>query len=194
MSSSLDRQRPQGAIETFIIDWPVHILVGLLFGSFARSDRWWRSRWFLGGLISSAAFLTAALLSYAVAPDWMWSYFLDPDDVAWSVPLIALGFLFCYLLGFAAALSLRTIGRSALVAAIVFTLLLEVVSIALTWDRYRVVGTRREWQLGQAHELFSTSPTGPVRTLGLLGPTFFIVSVGAFLWSRRERHADTARR
>ncbi|MDQ3940158.1 MAG: hypothetical protein M3238_02280 [Actinomycetota bacterium] len=182
-------------IATFIIDWPVVALIGLVFGAFAPSERWWRSRAFGAGLFSAAVFTTTALISYALVPDWMWMYFLDPDDVTWSVPLIAAAYLFVYLLGFASAVSLKSLGRAALWLAGGGLAIMELAVVAITWDRYHLVGSRSQWLAGNAHELFATSPTGPVRTIGLLGPIFIaILAVSLFLTYRGKRRAPAADR
>jgi hypothetical protein len=119
----------------------------------------------------------------------MWMYFLAPQEATWSLPVIAFGYAFTFVLGYASALGLRVLGRSRLVAAAVGALLAEVAVIALTWDRYRSVGTRSQWSSGEAYPLFGTSPEGPVRLIGILGPVFVVVlAVG--VWSAwRARRA-----
>jgi hypothetical protein len=181
-------------METFIIDWPVLVLLGLIFGWFAPSDRWWRTRAFAAGAVSAIAFTSTAMVSYVLAPDWMWMYFLVPEDASWSVPLIPIGFLFVYALSFAAATALRRVGRTVVWAAAAFAGAAEVAVVALTWDRYHRVGTAREWLQGSAHELFTTQPTGPVRTISLLGPAFLAVTVVALVLVIRSGRAGSSDR
>lgn len=181
-------------IATFIIDWPVLIFIGVVFGAFAPDTSWWRGRAFVAGLVTAAVFTATAVISYFIEPDWMWMYFLDPDEVSWVVPLIPVGFLLLYALAFAAAVSLRQLDRLALWAAGALALLAEIVVVAVTWDRYRLVGTRQEWLTGSAHELFSTSPSGPVKTIGLLGPVFAAVFLAALYVVYRSRRAIAADR
>lgn len=189
-----EEQEAKGAIETFIIDWPVLALIGLAFGGFAPRDAWWRSRAFYAGFAAAAAFTLVAMLSYLVAPDWMWMYFLDPDEVAWSLPLIPLGYLFVYVVGFAAAIPLREASRRMWWAALAVTVAMEVVVIGVTWDRYHLIGTTREWLNDTAHELFTPTPTGPARVIGLMSPVFVVVAVAAFVYVRRQQRALTPRR
>ena len=185
---------PKGAIETFIIDWPVLIFIGLVFGLFAPTDSPWSSRAFKAGAISAIVFSATAFISYAVAPDWMWMYFLAPESVAWSVPVLAIGYLVTYVLGFAAAVGLRHLGRSYVVATAVASLLGEAVIVALTWDRYRFVGTKQEWLSGSAHALLGTSPEGPVKVIAPFGPIFVVVLVIALFFTLRERRASASDR
>ena len=187
-------EEEKGAIETFIIDWPVLALIGLAFGWFATRDAWWRSRAFYAGFATAAVFTLVAMLSYLVAPDWMWMYFLDPDEVAWSLPLIPVGYLFVYVVGFAAAIPLRAGSRRMWLGALAATLAMEVVVLGITWDRYHEIGTTREWLNNAAHELFTATPTGPARTIGLMSPVIIIVAIGAFLYVRRQQRALTPRR
>lgn len=168
------------------------ILLGLVFGAFAPDELWWRSRAFLGGVVSTAAFTIVALVSYAIAPDWMWMYFLDPSEASWAVPFIPVAYLFVYALAFAAAVAVRRAARGVLWTAIAIAIGMEAAVIAITWDRYHLVGTDREWLEGTAEELFSASPGGDAKTIGLLGPVFLVVLVVALVmvWRGRETAAD----
>lgn len=183
----------KGAIETFIIDWPVLLFLGILFGAFAPRDAWWRSRAFGAGSVAALVFTVVAFVSYAVAPDWMWMYFIDPNDAAWALPAIAAGYGGAFLLGFAAAAGLKPLGSRALVAAGAGMLVAEIVVIAITWSRYHLVGTRGEWASGNAHELFTASPTGPVATIGVLVPVFFVVLAAALFYTWRSTRRSAPR-
>jgi hypothetical protein len=152
-----------------------------------------RSRAFAAGGITALVFTIVAFASYAVAPDWMWMYFLDPDDVAWALPAIALGYLVAFVVGFAAAVGLKPLGRRIVTFAAAAMIAAEVVVIAITWSRYHEVGTRAEWLKGDAHELFSVSPSGPVATIGVLAPVFFVVLAGALFYTWRSSRSGTAR-
>ena len=162
-------------VATFIIDWPVMALIGLVFGALARESRP-AGRTFYAGAIVAASFGGVALVSYVVAPDWMWMYFLDPDEVAWAVPFVLAGYLFTFVLGFAAARGLRELPR-AIWGLAAGAGVLEIVSLALTWDRYRNVGTAAEWTSGDAAPLFTSSPSGDVLVISLLFPAFAVVAV-----------------
>jgi hypothetical protein len=170
------------------------ILLGLVFGAFAPDELWWRSRAFVGGCVSAAAFTAVALVSYAIAPDWMWMYFLDPADASWAVPLIPAAYMFVFALAFAAAVAVRRAARGLLWAAVGIAIGLEVTVISITWDRYHLVGSEREWLEGTAEELFSASPGGDAKTIGLLGPVFLAVSIVALVMVYRGRREATVDR
>jgi hypothetical protein len=167
----------------------VLVFLGILFGSFAPAREWWRSRAFVAGTVTAGVFTFVAFASYAVAPDWMWMYFLDPSDVAWSLPGLVVAYVVTYLLGFAAAVGLKPLGTKALAVAGVAMVAAEAGVIALTWSRYHLVGTRAEWLRDDAHELFSVSPSGPVKTIGLLVPAFFVVLAVALFSTWRSARA-----
>lgn len=179
---------------TFIVDWPVLILLGVVFGGLAPQRRWWLSPAFLGGTIAAIVFTLITLASYAIAPDWMWMYFLDPAAVSWVVPLIPLGYLFVFVLGFAAAVALRHVDARLVWGAGAVAAAMEVAVAAVTWPRYHLIGTTEEWIAGAAHELLTTAPTGPARTIGLMGIPFALVLVVALVLAFRNRHAPVADR
>ena len=174
-------------IATFIIDWPTLGLIGLVFGGFAPRMAWWRSRSFYRGGFTALVFTIIAMISYAIAPDWMWMYFLDPDEVSWTIPLIPVAYLFVYVLAFAAAASLKQIGAGATWGALVLMTGLQIAVVGATWDRYHLVGTAAQWSAGRANELFSTSAEGDARSIGLLGPIFVVVAVASFVLTLRGR-------
>lgn len=182
------------AVETFVIDWPVLLFLGILFGAFAPAGDWLRSRAFAAGLATTLVFTAVAFISYAVAPDWMWMYFLTPSDASWALPGIAIGYVGMFLLGFAAAIGIRPVGRGMLVGAAVGALSAEVVVVALTWSRYHLIGTKEEWVAGRAHELFTASPSGPVTTIGILGPVFLVVLGASLFVAWRSGRAAVAGR
>jgi hypothetical protein len=172
----------------------VLLFLGILFGSFAPAGDWRRSRPFVAGLATALAFTAIAFISYAVAPDWMWMYFLAPSDVAWALPGIAVGYVAVFVLGFAAAVGLKPLGARVLATAAITMLIGEIGVVALTWSRYHLIGTRQEWVTGNAHELFTASPSGPVTTIGLLGPVFLAVFAVSLFVTWRSGRAAAARR
>ncbi len=172
--------------KTFIIDWPVLIFIGVLFGALSPGERWWRSRAFIAGLLTAGAFTVVAMVSYGIAPDWMWMYFLDPSRVAWVLPFMPLVYLSVFALGFAATISLKALGSPALLVAAAAAVAMEIVLIAITWERYHLVGTRAQWLQGTAHELLSLAPTGPAKSIALMSPVFFVVLVASLVVLRRE--------
>lgn len=180
-------------IETFLIDWPVLTILGFAFGAFAPQQRWWRSRAFFAGSASAAVFTLVALVSYLVAPDWMWMYFLDPAGVSWAVPLILLAYLGVYVIAFASAVALSSVGRKLVWAGVAASLLVELALVAITWDRYHLIGTREQWLKDAAHELLTATPTGPARTISLLGPVFMAALALSAVAVWRARRASQPR-
>ena len=170
------------------------ILIGVVFGAFAPAERWWRSRAFILGLISAAVFTATAMVSYFIEPDWMWMYVLNPDNAVWVVPLIPFGYLFVYALGFAAAQGLRRAPRWLVWAAAAVAAAMEVAVVAVTWDRYHLIGTRAEWLADRAHELFTASPDGSAKTISLFGPVFAVVLVVSLFLVVRSYRASAASR
>ena len=182
-------------IPTFIIDWPVLGLLGFAFGAFASDDAWWRSRAFRAGLVSAAVFTSTAILSYFVAPDWMWMYLVDPAKLSWTVPLMVPAYLFVYAVSFAAAVALRAARPVLVWVAAAAAALMEVAIVAITWERYHLVGTTVEWNRGLADELFDTSPSGDAQTIGLMGPVVIVtIAVCLFVTYRGSRRAFAADR
>lgn len=179
-------------VETFIIDWTALLLIGVVFGGLGPAERWWRARAFAWGLAAAGSFTLVALLSYAVAPDWMWMYFADPREVAWAVPFVPPAYLFTYLLGYAAAVALRQLGTAAVAAAGAALALGQAGVIALTWERYHLVGSAADWLGGRAHELFSASPAGEARTIGSISPLFVVVLALGLFFTFRERRREAA--
>lgn len=175
--------------KTFIVDWPVVIALGVAFGAFAREYTWWKARAFYAGLLTTAVFAAVAVVSYVVAPHWMWMYFVSPAHVAWIVPLVPLAYLGVFVLSFAAAVALQQLGRRALWGAFAAACLAEVVLVVATWDRYRAVGTAEQWAQGTAYDLLTVTPSGPARTIGMLGPVFVVV-LGVSFYSVYRKHRE----
>lgn len=184
----------RGVMETFVVDWPVLALIGLGFAAAAPRARWWASRAFVAGAVAAIAFTAVALLGYAVAPDWMWMYFLRSSDVAWAVPLVLALYPCTYAAAFAAGVALKDAGGAAFAGALAVAAAAELFVVALTWDRYRLVGTRREWLDGDAHALLTASPDGPVIALAVAAPALAAVVALAALTAYRSRRAPAADR
>ncbi|MEA2476903.1 MAG: hypothetical protein QOC87_1102 [Actinomycetota bacterium] len=170
------------------------MFIGLLFGAFAPASEWWKSTAFTAGSATAAVFTATAFVSYALAPDWMWMYWIEPARVSWALPGIAIGYFFVFVLSFAAATAIRQVGRKAQVAAIGAALAGEIGIVAITWDRYHRIGTTSQWLQGRAHELFSLHPTGVARTIGVMGPVFAVAFVACLFVTWRSRDALVAGR
>jgi hypothetical protein len=87
------------------------------------------------------------------------------------------------------------LGRRALVSAIIAAVAGAFGVTAFFWDRYHQIGTRAEWRTGRGlHELFSTSPSGPVTTIGALGPAFAVVFVVCLFLTLKNSRATASPR
>lgn len=181
-----------GVVATFIIDWPVVAFLGLFFGRFAPLQAWWRSSAFAGGLIASGGFTTVAMLSYRIAPDWMWMYYKDPEEMKPAVPLMPLGYMAAFVAAFASAVRLRDQERSVWPAATAAAVA-EVAVVAATWDRYHRIGTRSEWEAGTASELVTAKPRGLAKKVSSYAPVVFVTFLFGLALARRSS-ASSARR
>jgi hypothetical protein len=145
-------------------------------------------------MIVSGFFTASALLSYVVAPDWMWMYFLDPADARWTLPLMPFAYLATYILGFAAGMSLKQVSARAAWIGAATALAFEVGVVALTWDRYRAVGSRAQWNSSSAYDLFASPPSGPVVMISVTGTVFVVVLITGLIWLWRHSRARVAGR
>lgn len=159
-------------IETFIIDWPVLTFFGFLFGG--ASSRIGMMRALLAGLIPTGGFTASAMLSYKHAPDWMWMYYRDPEEMEPVVKLMPPAYLAAFLLSFVSALKMD---RSGLRMARAAALGAEAAVLAATWDRYHRIGTKEEWINGTADELLAIKPEGKAKQVGAYMP----LVVGTFV-------------
>jgi hypothetical protein len=175
-------------LATFVIDWPVLVAIGLVFGLVAYGQAW-RSLPFYAGLVTCLAFTGAAIISYTVAPDWMWGYYIKPwaDAPAMIAALVAYVAVFAG--SFAIALRLReSEGSRGVWVALVLCGVAAVMILALTWDRYHLVGSAAEWHAGNADELLTTDAVGAVKTVSKLTPAFVVVAAVALGLSVRGRN------
>ena len=170
------------------------MFLGLMFGGMAPDADPWISRAFRIGVGVALVFTGTAFASYFLAPDWMWMYFVESDRLVWTLPLMLAGYLVTFGLGFAAAQGLRSLGRGYVLGASVAMLIAELSVIAITWDRYRLVGTTEEWIGGSAHSLFAFPPTGPVKVIGIFGPVFACALIAGVVIATREKRAPASDR
>lgn len=165
------------------------MFLGLTFGAFAPAREWWKSTPFTAGIVVAAVFTATAFISYALVPDWMWMYWIDPSKVTWALPGIAIGYFFVFVVSFAAATAMAPLGRRVQIGAALMALIGEVGIVAITWDRYHRIGSTSQWLEGRAHELFSLHPEGAARAISAMGPVFGVVFVACVVVAWRSRHA-----
>ncbi len=177
--------------ETFIIDWPVLAFFGFLFGGGAPRRDPWRSETFLGGLIATGGFTASAVLSNKHAPDWMWMYFRDPEEMAGATKLMPMAYFAAYGASFLAA---QRAAPSSVARAVAAALTAEVAVVAATWDRYHRIGTKEEWEQGRADELIALKPRGKAKQVAAYVPLVMgTFGAGVALSWRERRAAATGR-
>ena len=179
-------------IETFIIDWPILAFFGFLFGGSSPPAGWWRSRAFAGGLVATGGLTASAMLSHRHAPDWMWMYYRDPQEMEPVTRMMPVAYFAAYVLSFLAALRLSSKPRSTKRAAGT-ALAAEAAVVAATWDRYHRIGTKREWESGTASELVTLKPEGDAKKVSGYAPLVFGTLAIGWLMARRG-DAPSARR
>lgn len=174
-------------IETFLIDLPVFTLFGSIYALLQRkegvSPLKEKGLWY--GLVFSTVFLISVILSYAIAPDWMWMYF--PENPRINLLDWIYLILFLYYLPFAGGYLLtRELRKRNFIAGssvAILSLLAEVFIVLRLWDRYTHVGTREEFLSGTAALLWK-SPVNTVFNFTI--PVMVIIFIASFILLRRE--------
>jgi hypothetical protein len=177
-------------ILTFIIDWPILILIGLLFGYGLKgtpSRGFFLSRAFITGKVIVTLFVLIVYYSYLIAPDWMWMYYVaDAEMPRWMVFYILILYYFAYAVGFALTVEGRKFHSGYPPFLMIIMIVAEVLLIMGLKARYVVVGSLAEYQAGTAIPLAESS-VGQVPTY--LTALLLPLGIGFLLWSRKQRFA-----
>lgn len=182
-----------GVIPTFIIDWPVLILIGLIFGYGVRkpdSGFWYSlpslflTRAFVSGKIITGLFVLIVYYSYLLAPDWMWMYFIRGAELpGWMVWYVLALYFFAYALGFLMKFELEKLSTKSPFLMMLFMLVAEAGIIFPLKDRYLHVGTYSEFYSNLALPL----PESVVGTVpGVLTGILVVIAILLLVWSRRQ--------
>jgi hypothetical protein len=144
------------------------LLFGALFSLFSRplsGKSIFADIYLWHGLIFTTIFNSAVIYAALYYPDWMWMYFLEDatNTPAELVYLFVFLYYMPYLLGFYLGRDFKRISLSATYFFILALGLTEAWIIRLLFDRYSVIGTNSEFQMGQAVSLF-----GPDNPIGLI--------------------------
>jgi MFS family permease len=111
------------------------------------------------GGIAQALFVLIVLLFYWKAPDWMWMYYQNP--AAPSIPLLAalvfVDYVAAYFLGFDLPRRLARYGRRGLVGGAVAIGALQLLLVALTWNRYSNAVSYKRFHNGDVVPLWESS-------------------------------------
>ena len=176
-------------IPTFIIDEPVLIFLGIMAGLFVPKGyrgSLFASRAFWIGSYLSLGFIALAAFGYAVAPDWMFMYFIEASRVPFWMVLYAFILYFClYLLGFFLAIELGKAHRSAPWIALFLSLVASIAVVLPLRKEYQTVGTFREFYTGGGVPLSESAVTQHTTF-----PAIFLFASGIALlifWARRQK-------
>lgn len=174
-------------VKTFIIDWPLLILIGLLFGYGVKGKPQGSvllTRAFISGKFVITLFIIIVFYSYLLAPDWMWMYFAPAETIPmWIVIYVLIMYYFAYAVGFLLQRELAKISSALPVFYVVLMFFAEIGMILSLWDRYSHVGTLAEYQAGTAIPLAESAVGGlPSILTGIL----FLAGIGLIFWSRRQ--------
>lgn len=148
-------------IETFLIDLPVMSLFGSIYALVQKreKDSLLKESAFRWGILFSSIFIISVIISYFMAPDWMWMYFPENPKIGfldWGYILIFLYYL-PYVGGYFLTRELRKKGFIYGVFVALVSLLGEVFIVLRLWERYTHVGTREEFLSGTATLLWKSS-------------------------------------
>jgi hypothetical protein len=166
------------------------VLIGMLYAPFARETAvpLYRTRIFYASLRLALIFLALVATGYALAPDWMWMYFI-PAHAAGATTLV-LVFVALYLMPYAAGLHLgcRVFNgrRRAYFAGVAVCAGLQAVLVISLWRRYSQVGTVEEFMAGTAQPLSSAQPLNAILTAGAV-----VLAAVAWLQWRTFRRDET---
>ncbi len=175
-------------IETFLIDLPVMSLFGSIYALIQKrgKESYLKESAFKLGLLFSTIFIVSVLISFVMAPDWMWMYF--PENPKTTLLDIIYLLIFLYYLPFIGGYILtRELMKKGWIQALsipLISLLGEVFLIIRLWDRYSVVGRREEFLAGTAIPLWKSSVNNVFNIAIPLLVIIFLVSV--FLIRRKE--------
>jgi len=184
----------KGVVETVFLDWALAFGAGLLFGMAGRGEsasvgalmRTRAFKWGLAYLHIGVIAISATL--YAMEPDWMWMYWVDPR----RLPIVAVVLVFlvyesCYFAGFALASEIERQRRNAtwILTGIMFAAI--TLGEVLTYKRLFYFGTLADHEAGTLTPGLRLDPfhLEPAMVI-VLGPgllaTVAVVVIAVRLW------------
>lgn len=148
---------------TFQYDIFLTFLLGLLFSMFApQSDQQRtllkRRSFVLGFLFNLVVGVGIAVTAYAINPDWMWMYWVDPKGIPVSHVAVIFGLTYpaWFVLGYLIAPHLDQAGWGWRVVGLVSAF--EIIFIGATIHRVWQVGTFEQFATGETVKILSISP------------------------------------
>jgi hypothetical protein len=175
-------------IPTFLIDWPVLLLIGVIFGFGVKnlpSGSVVKTHAFFSGLLVVGIFTAIVFWSYLLAPDWMFNYVVRASEVPTALVVLVLAFYFAaYAAGFLLKFKMQRLGRGALIGLILVLAAGCVIVPVAFGERYTKVGSADEFFNGTAIPLpeSEVGKAPATLTLGLLPLGILLI-----WWSRREK-------
>jgi len=164
------------------------ITIGLIFGYGVRGrpdKSLLLTRGFLSGLAVVFLFVLLVTYSYLLAPDWMFMYFVEGEEIPYWMVLFILSLYFpAYTAGFFLKMEGERIGRLLPPLLILCGLAASVLVVIPLSDRYLQVGSYADFQAGLTTPL-QESPVG--RIPGMLSLLLIPAAIGLIIWSRREK-------
>ncbi len=124
--------------------------------------------------------------SYAMAPDWMWMYYIDSRQVSWLFLVYVLISLYGLPLIAGLFLGQELYARRKIywLAAILACLLVEGLLLALLWDRYNFISDYLGFLQRKGQPLVGS--THPLALLLNMGGVILLV-VAVYLWRRLKK-------
>lgn len=162
------------------------VLIGMLYAPLARETAipFFRTKAFFASVRLAAAFLAVVAVSYAVAPDWMWTYYVRPSEVT-AAGLFYVALVF-YLLPYASGVFIGQLcmrNRKRWIIGIITCLIVQAAMLGGWWQRYTHVGTAEEFFAGAAQPITSARPLNIILNVG----TVVLIAFAYWQWRALQK-------
>lgn len=169
------------------------VLIGMLYAPLARETAipFYRTKAFFASVRLAAAFLAVVAVSYAVAPDWMWMYYVRPNEVTAAGLLYVALVFYClpYATGVFIGQHVCLHGqRRRWMIGVITCVIVQVALLVGWWQRYTRVGTAEEFFAGVAQPLVAAQPLNIILNVG----TVVLAALAYWQW-RALRKAGQSR-
>ena len=158
------------------------VLIGMLYTPFTREAvvPLYRTKVFFASVRLALVFLALVAASYAIAPDWMWMYYLAADEVsvAGLIYVAVVLYLLPYFAGLFLGQQLSALSFRAWELGVAGCVFLQMALLVGWWQRYSQVGTMEEFFSGAARSLTSAQPLGTILNAG----TVVLVAIAWWQW------------
>jgi hypothetical protein len=122
------------------------MVIGYLFGLLALDPRGGRIARD-SAFVAQGVFIAVVAVCYRFWPDWMWMYLQEPRELnpLLFASVVLLSYILTFLLGFQLPRVLHSCGPRAQIGALGGLILLQILLLVATWDRYSTVVTYSEY-------------------------------------------------